>query len=45
MVEENKVLPMKVDTLKNVADSLKIYMRTNKFSWFIVSMGIESLDC
>jgi hypothetical protein len=32
MVEENKVLLMKVDTLKNIADSLKKYVSTKKFS-------------
>jgi hypothetical protein len=32
MVEENKVLLMKVDTLNNVADSLKKYVSTEKFS-------------
>jgi hypothetical protein len=32
MVEENKVLLMKVDTLKNVADSLTKSMSTEKFS-------------
>ena len=33
MVEENKVLLMKVDTLKNVVDSLTKSMSTKKFSW------------
>jgi hypothetical protein len=33
MVEENKVLLMKVETLKNVADSLTKYVSTKKFSW------------
>ena len=32
MVEEKKVLLMKVDTLTNVADSLKKYVSTKKFS-------------
>jgi hypothetical protein len=45
MVEENKVLLMKVDTLKNVADSLTKYVSTKKFSWCRGSMGIVSLDC
>jgi hypothetical protein len=45
MVEENKVLLMKVDTLKNVADSLTQSVRTENFSWCIGSMGIFSLDC
>jgi hypothetical protein len=45
MVEENKVLLMKVDTLKNVADSLKKYVSIEKFSWCRGSMGIAALDC
>jgi hypothetical protein len=40
MVEEKKVLLIKVETLKNVADSLKIYVSTEKFSWCRGSMGI-----
>jgi phosphoribosyl-AMP cyclohydrolase len=45
MVEEKKVLLMKVDTLKNVAYSLTKYVSTEKFSWCRGSMGIVSLDC
>jgi hypothetical protein len=45
MVEEKKVLLMKVDTLKNVADSLTKYLSNEKFSWCRGSMGIVSLDC
>ena len=45
MVEENKVLLMKVDTLKNVVDSLTKSMSTKKFSWCRGSMDIASLDC
>jgi hypothetical protein len=33
MVEEKKVLLEKVDTLKNVADSLTKSVSTKKFSW------------
>jgi hypothetical protein len=40
MVEENKVLMMKVDTLKNVADSLTKSVSTENFSWCRGSMGI-----
>ena len=40
MVEEKKV-----DTLENVADSLKKYVSTEKFSWCRESMGIFALDC
>jgi hypothetical protein len=45
MVEENKVLLMKVDTLKNVVDSLKKYVSTDKFTWCRVYMRIDALDC
>jgi hypothetical protein len=45
MVEEKKVLLMKVDTLKNVAYSLTKFVSTEKFSWCRGSMGIVSLDC
>jgi hypothetical protein len=44
MVEEKKVL-LKVDTLKNVADSLTKSVSTEKFSWCRGSMGIVALDC
>jgi hypothetical protein len=44
MVEEKKVLLMKVDTLKNVADSLTKFVSTEKFSWCRGSMGIAALD-
>ena len=45
IVEEKKVFLMKVGTLKNVVDSLKKYVSTEKFSWCRGSMGIVSLDC
>jgi hypothetical protein len=45
MVEEKKVLLMKVETLKNVVDSLTKSMSTEKFSWCRGSMGIVALDC
>jgi hypothetical protein len=45
MVEEKKVLLEKVDTLKNVADSLTKSMSTENFSWCRVTMGIAALDC
>jgi hypothetical protein len=44
MVEENKVFLMKVDTLKNVVDSLKKSVSTDKFSWCRGYMGISALD-
>ena len=45
MVEEKKVLLEKVDTLKNVVDSLTKSVSTEKFSWCRVTMGIAALDC
>jgi hypothetical protein len=45
MVEEKKVLLQKVDTLKNVADSLTKFVSTKMFSWCRVTMGIVALDC
>jgi hypothetical protein len=45
MVEGKKVLLEKVDTLKNVADSLTKSMITEKFSWCRETMSIASLDC
>ena len=40
MIEEKKVSLMKVNTLKNVADSLTKSVSTEKFSWCRGSMGI-----
>jgi hypothetical protein len=45
MIEEKKVLLMKVDNLKNVAASLKKIVSTLKFSWCRGYMGIVSMDC
>ena len=45
MIEEKKVSLMKVDTLKNVADSLTKSVNTEKFSWCRGSIGIVALDC
>jgi len=45
MVEENKVLLMKVDTLKNFVDSLKKYVSTEKFSLCRGYMVIVAMDC
>lgn len=44
MVEENKMVLVKVGTLKNVADSLTKYVSTKNFSWCRGSMGIVTLD-
>ena len=44
VVEEKKVLLMKVDTFKNGVDSLTKSVSTEKFSWCRGSMGIVALD-
>ena len=44
MVEEKKVLLVKVDTLKNVADELMKSMSTQNFSWCRETMDIVGLD-
>jgi hypothetical protein len=44
MVEDKKVL-LKVDTLKNVANSLTKFVSTEKFCWCRGSMGIDALYC
>jgi hypothetical protein len=43
MVENKKVLLEKVDTLKNIADSLTKSVSVEKFSWCREAMGIVSL--
>jgi hypothetical protein len=45
MVEEKRVLLEKVDTLKNIADSLTKLVSTKMLSWCRVTMGIVALDC
>ena len=44
MVEDKKVLLEKVDTVKNVVDSLTNYVSIEKFSWCRETMGITSLN-
>ena len=44
MVEEKKVMLEKVDTMKNVVDSLTKSVSTEKFSWCRESMGIDALN-
>jgi hypothetical protein len=44
MVESNKVLLKKVDTLENIVDSLTNSVSAVKFSWCREAMGITSLD-
>ena len=43
MVEDKRVLLVKVDTLKNVADALTKSVSTQKFSWCRETMGVEEL--
>jgi hypothetical protein len=45
MVEDKKVLLEKVETLKNVADSLRKLVSFEKFSWCRETMGITTLYC
>jgi hypothetical protein len=45
MVEDKKVLLVKVDTLKNITDPLKNFVSTEKFSWCRGAMGIATLNC
>ena len=44
MIEEKKVLLVKVDTLKNTADALKKYVSSEKFSWCRETMGVLGLE-
>ena len=44
MIEEKKVLLVKVDTLKNIVDALTKSMSSKKFSWCREIMGIARLD-
>ena len=43
MIEDKKVLLVKVDTLKNTADALTKSTSSEKFSWFSETMGISGL--
>ena len=45
MVEEKKVLLVKVDTMENVANPLTKSVSIEKLSWCRESMGIYALDC
>ena len=44
VVEDQKVLLEKVNTVKNVADSLTKFVSIEKFSWCRESMGIDALN-
>jgi len=44
MIEDKKVLLVKVETLKNIADALKKSVSSKKFSWCRERMGISRLE-
>eukprot|EP00253_Pinus_taeda_P026901 PITA_26901 len=44
MIENKKVLLVKVDTLKNTADALTKSMSFEKFSWCRETMGVSGLE-
>jgi len=44
MIEEKKVLLVKVDTLKNTADALTKSVSSERFSWCRETMGISGLE-
>eukprot|EP00253_Pinus_taeda_P024438 PITA_24438 len=44
MIEDKKVLLVKVDTLRNTADALTKFLTSGKFSWCTETMGIAGLD-
>jgi len=44
MIEDKRVLLVKVDTLKNTADALTKSVSSEKFSWCREIMGVAGLD-
>jgi len=44
MVEDKKVLLVKVDTLTNTVDALKMFVSTEKFSWCRETMGVARME-
>eukprot|EP00253_Pinus_taeda_P032584 PITA_32584 len=44
MIEDKKVLLVKVDTLKKTANALTKYVNSKKFSWCRETMGVGGLD-
>eukprot|EP00253_Pinus_taeda_P015538 PITA_15538 len=44
MIEDKKVLLVKVDTLKNTTDALKKSVSSEKFSWCRETMGVSRLE-
>ena len=44
MIEDKKLLLVKVDTLKNTADTLTKSVRSKKFPWCRETLGISRLE-
>ena len=44
MIEDKKVLLVKVDTLKNIADALTKSVSSEMFSWCRETMGVSGLE-
>ena len=44
MIEDKKVLLVKVDTLKNTTDALTKSVSSEKFSWCRETMGVSGLE-
>ena len=44
MIEDKKVLLVKVDTLKNTTDALTKFVSSKKFSWCRETMGVSGLE-
>ena len=44
MIEDKKVLLVKVDTLKNTADALTKFVSSEKFSWCRETLGVSGLE-
>jgi len=44
MIEDKKVLLVKVDTMKNTPDALTKFVSSEKFSWCRETMGVAGLD-
>ena len=44
MIEDKKVLLVKMDTLKNTTDALTKFVSTEKFSWCRETMGVSGLE-
>jgi len=44
MIDDKKVLVVKVDILKNIVDALKKSVNSEKFSWCREIMGVVGVD-